>query len=343
MLFHKYVGNPILSPNPKESWESFCVLNPAVIYDDKNRKFVMFYRAAGEDYEHKITLGLAESEDGYHFTRMAKDPVFPLHPDEPDGGTIEDPRLVQIGERYYMVYASKTWFVGRYWLKSEERYSHGVERANEPEGVPLFARENNSVSYLALSNDLAHWKRCGRISDSRFDDRDNVIFPGKVAGKYWKLSRPYCDGDHPSIWISSSSDLMEWPAAEKFYAYGQEDWETDRVGAGCPPILTELGWLLIYHGISKVDHCYRIGLMLLDKDDPRRILKKTTHPVMVPDQPYEHSPIYDGCVFPTGVVLRGDTLFIYYGCGDKFVSLATASLKETLDLLMNEPDYTKKN
>ena len=92
--------NPILSPNPSNQWEERCVLNPAVIYDDERQKFVMLYRAAGDDKRHKIVFGLAESDDGVHFTRMSDEPIFSPDNSEPDGGCVEDPRLTKLGDLY---------------------------------------------------------------------------------------------------------------------------------------------------------------------------------------------------------------------------------------------------
>ena len=89
MKFQKYTGNPILRPNPENQWEERCVLNPAVVYDDSAREFVMLYRAAGNDKRHQIKLGLATSKDGVHFERKEKLPVFEGNRDEPDGGCAE--------------------------------------------------------------------------------------------------------------------------------------------------------------------------------------------------------------------------------------------------------------
>jgi len=97
MKFCKYENNPILKPNPANQWEERCVLNPAVIYDDKKEEFVMLYRAAGNDVRHQIKLGLATSKDGIHFVRQSDKPAFEGSHEEPDGGCVEDPRLMKSG------------------------------------------------------------------------------------------------------------------------------------------------------------------------------------------------------------------------------------------------------
>ncbi len=114
--FEKYADNPILAPNPDVPWEALCVLNPAVIYDESNEEFVMIYRAAGHDVKHKIRLGLATSKDGIHFTRQSNQPIWEGRDDEPDSGCIEDPRLMKIGDLYYLTYAARAYGPGQYWL-----------------------------------------------------------------------------------------------------------------------------------------------------------------------------------------------------------------------------------
>ncbi len=340
-MFHKYKNNPILSPNPKNEWEDFCVLNPGVIYDGKNERFVMLYRAAGDTREHRIRLGLATSTDGIHFKRESDEPAFDVDINDADGGCIEDPRIVDIGGRFYITYASRPFYPGRYWLTYEEYVKENGEPIIEPETAPLFIRKNHTTTYLAYTDDFKTYKRLGRITDLRYDDRDVVIFPEKINGKFVRLSRTKFPDGHkngginPSIWISYSDDLMEWDG-EKLLLTGNEWWENAKVGAGCPPFKTEFGWVLIYHGVNDKDSVYRVGYLVLDLENPEKILYKTKDFVMEPEYEYETSGIYNGCVFPTGVVVKDGTVFIYYGCADKYISLATVNLNELLEKLKKE-------
>ena len=195
MKLCKYAHNPILEPNTENDWEDRCVLNPAVIYDETRKKFIMLYRAAGNDCRHQIKLGLAESDDGVRFTRMSKNPVFEGIHDEPDGGCVEDPRLVKIGDMYYLTYAARAYAPGRYWL---EPYVEGVTKAPRyldetdlyGEESPYFAKENITVSYLAATKNFRVYKKYGRITKPTVDDRDVYLFPEKIGGKYVKISRP---------------------------------------------------------------------------------------------------------------------------------------------------------
>ncbi len=329
-MFHKFLGNPILLPNRLNNWENFCVLNPAVVFDEKANRFIMVYRAGGDDIKHKITLGLASSEDGFHFSRCFNHPVFETVEGDPDGGCAEDPRIVKIDDYYYMTYASRAFSPGRYWLPTfiEERKAW---MKPQKETVPAYYRINHSVSYLAMTDDFVHFTKLGRITDSRVDDRDVVIFPRKINGKFVRINRPEINNTK-YMHIAFSDDLIEWGETEVLYK-GKEDWESYKVGASCPPIETDKGWLLIYHAVDNVKFEYRVGILLLDKDDPRKILARTKKPVLEPDQEYEKSGLYDGCVFPTGAVLKDDIIYLYYGCADRYISVATAKLEEVYSCL----------
>ena len=103
MKLVKYAGNPIIAPNPDNSWENLVTCNPGVIHDDG--VFYMLYRAAGDDEDHVIRLGLAQSVDGLHFERMSENPVFSPSEDGPDSGCVEDPRIVKMGGEFYVTYA----------------------------------------------------------------------------------------------------------------------------------------------------------------------------------------------------------------------------------------------
>ena len=334
MKLHKYENNPILTKNEKNSWEELCVLNPAVIFNDEDQKFYMLYRAAGNDKQHYIYLGLATSEDGIHFVRQSDKPLISPDVDGADGGGVEDPRLVKIDDYYFLTYASRVFAPGQYWREDKEYFGF------QPKAGPKVLIYNDTETHLAVSKDLIKWKKLGRITDSRHDDRDVVLFPEKINGKYVKLSRamdkygrPY-PNEKPSIWISFSDDLLEWPREEELFYQGKEDWEGEKVGGSCPPIKTPYGWLFIYHGVSSKDKNYRVGAMLLDLQNPRKILAKTKKFIMEPEYPYEKNGFYSGCVFPTGIVEIKDEYYIYYGAGDQCICLCTINKEELLQGLI---------
>jgi beta-1,2-mannobiose phosphorylase / 1,2-beta-oligomannan phosphorylase len=109
-------------------------------------------------------------------------------------------------------------------------------------------------------------------------------------------------------------------------------WDGTKVGISAPPLRIKEGWLLLYHGVSeKIE--YRLGAALLDKNDPTVVLARTSLPIFEPEEPYEREGIIPNVVFPCGAVIRGDTIYIYYGGADKVVGVATASLKRLVTLL----------
>ncbi len=333
MKFTKYEGNPILSAHPDHPWEDLCTLNPAAVHDGE--RFWLLYRAAGHDVGHTIRLGLAVSDDGFHFTRCSDEPVLSPDPIGPDAGGCEDPRLVKMGKFYYLTYASRTFLPGQYWLPEHKYLGFTAEPG------PAYLNSNASVTHLAISEDLVHWKKLGRMTDSRVDNRDAILFPEKIAGRYWMISRPmdwFGPGygcDMPSMWVSASDDLVEW-RDYRLLATGTQGWESKKIGGSAPPLRTDRGWLFLYHGVDKRDDAYRVGALLLDLNNPTKILARTKDWLMEPEFDYETQGYYNGCVFPCGNVIVGDTLYVYYGAADKFCCAATCSLSALLDHLLSD-------
>jgi predicted GH43/DUF377 family glycosyl hydrolase len=337
----RYDKGPILSPLPNSPWESLVVTNPGAWYDEDRKEVLMLYRAAGEDAEHKVYFGLAVSKNGYDFERVSDQPVFGPSEDGWDAGCVEDPRIVKIGEWYYVTYASRPFPPGEYWLPvNEQRY----KRLKCPPEFPWIFRENETATGLALTKDFRTWIRAGRLTSPLVDDRDVILFPEKVGGKYYMMHRPMnwtgadYGTDFPAIWISSGDDLLSCNDA-KLLAKAEFEWEC-KVGGNTPPIKTEHGWLTIYHGVGK-DKQYRLGAMLLDLEDPSIVRYRTKHWIMQPEEDYEVNGPYKGVVFPCGNVVIDGTFFLYYGGADKYVGVATAPLDELLGYLLSCPVQNK--
>jgi len=343
----KYSGNPILSPNPDNAWEDLIVCNPGVIYDEENKKFVMLYRAAGNDPQHIIHIGLATSDDGLNFTRQRSEPVLSPSPDNSDGGCIEDPRIIKIGAWYYITYAARIWPPGRYWTYDPLKYWRDKDESikakfnigDDLADTPALIRNNGTTTHLCMTKDFINFKKLGRITDCRLDDRDVIIFPEKIGGRYARLSRPVewsgpgwpCE--KPSIWLSFSDDLMEWDKPS-LLMQGEQAWEFKKIGGSCPPIKTEKGWLHIYHGVCK-DNIYRVGAVMLDLQYPTKILGRTKDFIMEPETEFEKKGIIPNVVFPSGNVVKDNVLYVYYGCADKYVGVATAQLDKLIDDLLS--------
>ncbi len=335
MKLQRYEGNPILSPNPDNEWESMVTTNPAAWYDENRKEVNLLYRAAGPDPEHRIHLGLAVSKDGYHFERASDQPVFSPSTDGFDAGCVEDPRVVKMGEYYYMTYACRPFPPGQYWLLKDKRHIPEC-----PSDFPKTLRENLTSTGLALTKDFKNFIRAGRLTNPMVDDRDVILFPEKVSGKYVMIHRPLTwvgeqyGTDYPAIWISTGDDLLNFQDSQ-LLAKARYDWER-KIGANTPPIKTEYGWLILYHAVGPDNH-YRLGAMLLDLEDPTKLLHRTPDWLIQPEENYELEGYYNGVIFPCGKVVIEGTLFVYYGGADKYVGLATCSLQELLDHLLSCP------
>lgn len=245
------------------------------------------------------------NKDGLEIKRINQRPVFTGIPSDGNLG-VEDPRIVKIGKKYLMTYVSVS--------------------------------TNNGVSTsLAVSEDLKSWHRQGIIF--RRQNKDVVLFPEKINGRYVALHRPegFFSFSKPSIWISYSKDLVYW-GREKSILHPREDgWDNMRIGAGPPPIKTRKGWLVIYHGVGKSygRRIYKVGSFLLDKKDPEKVLARTPKKkaFIEPIQPYEKKGYLGYVIFPTGIVkdLKGDDILLYSGGADSIISVKKIPLKDFLE------------
>jgi predicted GH43/DUF377 family glycosyl hydrolase len=326
-----------LSPNPANEWENLAVFNPAAWYEEEKGLVLMLYRAAEAHPEYKCYFGLAVSNDGYHFERVSDESAIGPSVDGFDASTIQDPRMVKIGEWYYITYAARHFPFGQFWKPKEEQY----RPPSCPEAFPRALRDNATSTGLLLTKDFKTFIRAGRITDPVLDDRDVVLFPERIGGKYVMMHRPLewvgkrYGVEHASAWISSAKDVLGFRKS-KLLIKAKYDWEAGKLGINTPPIRTEHGWLTLYHAVG-ADKYYRLGALLLDPEDPSRVLHRTPEWIMQSEAEYEIEGYYPGCVFPCGKVVIGETLFVYYGAADKYVCLATCKLQELLDHLLSCP------
>jgi predicted GH43/DUF377 family glycosyl hydrolase len=333
----RYESNPILRPNPANPWENLAVFNPAAWYDEDNKQVLLLYRAAESGPEYKCYFGLATSQDGYHFERVSDQPVFSPSEDGFDASTVQDPRMVKMGDYYYITYACRFFPFGQFWMPKEQQYKHPTC----PPDFPRVIRTNATSTGLLLTKDFKSFIRAGRLTDPILDDRDAILFPERINGKYVMMHRPLewvgdkYGTESPAIWISTADDLLGFRQST-LLAAAKYDWECGKIGINTPPVKTRHGWLTIYHAVGH-DKYYRLGAMLLDLKDPARVLHRTTDWIMQPETDYEIEGYYKGCVFPCGKVLIDGTLFVYYGAADKYVALATCRLDQLLQYLLSCP------
>src|SRR5690348_1133137 len=251
-LLQRFKGNPILSPNPSNDWESVVTCNPGAYYDEDKKQVLLLYRASGREPGLKIHFGLAVSGDGYHFERTSSKPVLSPSADGFDAGCVEDARIVKMGEWYYVTYATRPYPPGPYWLPRDEHH-RVYKKWNWPDEFPWIYRTNETATCLAMTKDFKTWIRAGRMTNPCVDDRDVILFPEKIDGRFWMMHRPMnwvgeeYGTEYPAMWISSGTDLLCWENP-KLLAKAAYAWEK-KIGGNTPPIKTRHGWVTIYHGV----------------------------------------------------------------------------------------------
>ena len=253
----------------------------------------------GDDYLTTMShLRLVNSVDGVHFK---EDPSFPvLFPDNAyESYGIEDCRVAFLEGKWYLTYTAVS--------------------AN---GVAVGMRS---------TSDWKSFINHGLILPPH--NKDCALFEEKVGGLYLALHRPSSPeigGNY--IWISESPDLIHWGRHRCLARTRKGNWDSARVGAGCSPIRTPEGWLMIYHGADERNR-YSLGAMLLDLDDPSIVLARSTDPLLAPEMPYELEGFFGNVVFSCGQLVDGDRITMYYGASDKFICRAVLSIQNILDSL----------
>ncbi len=328
MKLTRFSKDPVIAPNPANRWESFITTNPGAWYDEASGKVQLLYRAASDEEAHIIHLGLAESTDGFHFTRASDQPVLSPLPGFVDGGGIEDPRLVKFGEWYYLTYACRPFPNGKYWLKEKEF------RFKEIQNLPQPLCNNGMSTALAFSRDLKEWVRAGIITEPETNDHDVILFPEKINGRYYYLHRPVFDHEIPCMYLADTDNPLRMKNSRKL-AVPLHDWEGQKIGGNAPPLRTDAGWLCIYHGVG-LDNYYRLGAMLLDLENPDRVIARTPEPIFAPEAWYElkgcHN--FEGVVFPCGNIIRNGELIVYYGGADKYIGIAHCPVAELIAYML---------
>ncbi|MCW4030028.1 MAG: glycosidase [Candidatus Bathyarchaeota archaeon] len=292
----RYSGNPILTPLVEHPWESREVFNPAVVY--LNGKVHILYRAMGNDGISRI--GYATSRDGYKIDERLSEPVyFPRAQSERDG--CEDPRLSEVEGNLIMAYTAL------------RNYSH-----LQVYQIALTTISTND--FLARKWNWTH----SRLPFPNIRNKDAVIFPEKVKGRYVMLHRI-----EPDICIGYSYDMKHWCDIKSIMMPKPKGWDNWKIGVAGPPIKINEGWLLIYHGID-VDRHYSLGVALLDKDKPDRVIYRSKEHLIAPKEDYERFGKVPNVVFSCGNVIIGNEFFLYYGGADSVVCVATMPLDDLL-------------
>jgi len=291
----RYDKNPILIAN-KNAWENLNVSNAgAAIF---NGKVHLIYRAEGEERRTgpgswPVTrLGHAVSENGYDISYRHSQPVFDRSPTDPwRQFGCEDPRISKIGDTYYIVFTGMSDYgqTGDFLMFSTTK---DFETFSEP---------------LRLMPDL--------------EQRTSGLLPGKINGEFCLFHRPM-----PNIWISYSGDLKRWHDYRCIFSIKPGTWYDKKLGIGGTPLETPYGWLLFWHAKNTRGE-YNLGIMLLDKKDPSKIIRLQEEPILSCEMPYEKEGFVKNVIYTNGVVEFKNKYFVYYGCCDRCLSVAAVDVE----------------
>ena len=307
--FKRSHKNPIIIPDKRNYWEAKATFNPAA-FRIRNTTHIL-YRALSDD--NTSSLGYASTKDGINIDEKLLEPIYVPREDFESkkiagaNSGCEDPRLTKIGKIIYMCYTA----------------FDGI-------GPPRVAV--TSIKEKDFLQKKWKWEKPILITPSGLDDKDTCIFPEKIhgsassgKGQYFILHRvgdEIC-GDYLKS-LNFETGIIK--KCIRILAPRINSWDSSKVGISAPPIRTKNGWLLLYHGVSKSHNTYRIGAVLLDLHDPAIVLARTTDPIFEPKELYEKVGIVNNVVFPCGMALINDLLYIYYGGADTVVGVATMEL-----------------
>jgi len=303
-ILHRFEGNPIIT---LEDIPFRCntVFNGTVV--KKGEEYFHLLRVEGQ--QGYSVFALAKSKDGLHFMVENKPVMEPARKGpfaryEKRG--IEDPRITTIDGVYYIMYTAYS------------KYG------------PRIA--------LAKTEDLFHYERIALVSEP--GNKDGILFPEMINDEYVRLDRPIGKGVG-SMWVSYSKNLIDWGKSEILMTPRQGMWDSYRVGASVPPIRTRHGWLEIYHGVKMTvaGPIYRIGTVLMDLEQPHKVVARCNKPILSPRKDYERIGDVGNVAFACGAVVE-DTgeIKVYYGAADTCICVATAEFEKLIDITLNSKD-----
>jgi len=296
-FLRRWEGNPIITLEDIPFRCNTVFNGSPVKVDDE---YLILLRVEGQQ-GHSI-FALARSKDGYHFTVDEKPVMMPVRTgpfSKYESKGIEDPRITLIDGIYYIMFTAVS------------NWGPRIE--------------------IAKTKDFKKYERLALISEP--GNKDGVLFPEKIKGKYARLDRPI-GKNIGSIWISYSEDLIHWGAHKVILTPRFGFWDSFRIGASAPPIKTEEGWLEIYHGIKMTNSgpIYRIGCALLDLTDPSKVIARCDEALLSPREYYERIGDVNNVIFACGAVVEpSGEIKIYYGAADTCICVATAQLDELIE------------
>lgn len=316
-MFKRLEENPILLPNKEASWEACAAFNPCVI--KKNNQYFLLYRAQSSPQDHQgvhisvSSIGYADSFDGVHYQHR-RQLIKPEQPWEKFG--CEDPRITRLDDKYYIFYTALSFYP--------------------------FIAPGIRIG-MAITRDF---QTLEKHPVTTFNSKAMALFPEKIYGKYVAVLTAHTDMPPAKIALAFF-DKEEELWSERYWA----DWyqtldshvipllrnSNDHLEVGAPPIKTEQGWLLIYSYIQNYfsDHkIFGIEAVLLDLNNPAKVIGKTTKPLMIPEKEYELKGDVPNVIFPSGTLLENEKIFIFYGAADTTCCAAKADKNELIQALL---------
>jgi len=306
-LIRRHPNNPILTVS-NWPYRANSVFNAAAAEVDG--KILLLARV--EDFRGISHLTVARSEDGISNWQIDDAPTLKPEPEKypEEIWGIEDPRITWIEE------------IGE-WAICYTAYS---------QGGPLVS--------LALTDNFKTFRRLGPVMPP--EDKDAALFPVRFNGLWAMLHRPVPRssmlGAH--IWISFSPNLKHWGEHQEIIQARQGGWwDANKIGLCSPPMQTKAGWLILYHGVRTTasGSIYRLGLVLLDLENPMKVIRRTDEWIFGPKEHYEREGDVDDVVFPCGWVVKDGRVLIYYGAADSRLCLATTNLDEMVEYVLECP------
>ena len=244
-------------------------------------------------------LRVGRSSDGIHFDVEPAPALSAETPYESFG--VEDPRITRIDDTYWINYT-----------------------AVSPYGI---------ATGLASTADFRRFERHGIIFPP--NNRDVTIFPERFGGRFRALHRPMPAGiGEVGIWAASSTDLVSWGDHRAVAMARAGSWDDSKIGGGAVPFRVRSngvdGWLAVYHGVTKSSGAYSLGALLLDANDPSRVIARSRDPILAPEASYEREGFYGGVVFTCGLLAEADRVRVFYGAADGVTAVADLSLEGIL-------------
>lgn len=341
----RFPENPLMRPQNLqpgiEGMEITCLLNPGVFRFEGKIWLVLRVAERPKQIEGKISFPI--------YNKAGNIEILSFDKNDPDLDA-SDPRVISYKKKDYLTTLSYLRLVcsddGVNFYEPDgyppifgrgELETFGIEDCRVATMEGGFALSFTEVSEFGVgvglirTNDWKNFSREGMIFPPH--NKDCAIFEEKINGKYYALHRPSSpDLGGNYIWIAESPDLIHWGQHKCIATVRPGSWDSARVGAGAAPIRTEKGWLEIYHGAT-AEHRYCLGALLLDINDPEKVLARSVEPIMEPIQPYEQTGFFGNVVFTNGHVVDGDKITIYYGASDEVICGAELSIKQILESL----------